>query len=482
MSITSILVLVGISLGIYILCLFPAARRLRNPLLLIASVIVVYWLQPGLPIRGLDFWLPTATVFIAALGWFLTAKPEEHHPVKTRNTALLLVASILVIALTRYLGSTGIITPSRPPQIHLIAIVIGISSGVFFVLIRIKKPAKLLLSAAIIGLLLVFLVLKMPQLTGLTSSALRGLTGQSRELASALDIRWLGFSYIAFRLIHTLRDRQTGHLPSMHMDEYLVYMLFFPAFSAGPIDRAERFIKWLREPFLPEPRHLEDGGKRLLLGLFKKFVIADVLAVFALNGTNALQVQGGGWLWLLLYAYGFQIFFDFSGYTDIAIGLGELTGVRLPENFNAPYLKPSLTRFWDNWHITLTQWFRAYFFNPLTRFFRTKTRWLPAWLVILVTQLTTMVLIGMWHGVTWNFVLWGAWHGVGLFINNRWSSATRPLSARAQERPALKTLMTALSILLTFHYVTLGWVWFALPDVATSTRVFAGLFGWAVLP
>jgi alginate O-acetyltransferase complex protein AlgI len=482
MSLTSILVLIGISLGIYILCLFPTARRLRNPLLLIASVIVIYWLQPALPIRGLDFWLPTATIFIAVLGWVLTSRAEEREPSKVRVTAIILAVSVLGIALTRFIGIGMVLTASRPPQTQIVALVLIISAGVFFALSRLKKPTHTLLSAAISGLVLVFLVLKMPQLTGLASSALRGLTGQSRELASAFDIRWLGFSYIAFRLIHTLRDRQNGHLPAMSLEEYLVYMLFFPTFNAGPIDRAERFIKWLRQPLAPEPRHLEQGGKRLVLGLFKKFVLADTLAIIALNGTSALQAQGSGWTWLMLYAYGFQIFFDFSGYTDIAIGLSELVGIRLPENFNRPYLKPSLTRFWDNWHITLTQWFRAYFFNPLTRGLRTKARWMPAWLVILVTQLSTMVLIGLWHGVTWNFVLWGAWHGIGLFINNRWSSASRGLAARVQERPALKGLTTALSVLLTFHYVTLGWVWFALPNVATSTRVFAGLFGLAVLP
>jgi len=482
MSLASILVLIGISLGIHILCLFPGARRFRNPLLLIASIIVIFWLQPALPIRGLDFWLPAATVFIAVLGWILTSKAEEREPARTRVTAALITVTLLGIALTRYISSTGILTPSRPPQTQLVALVLLISTGIFFALSRAKKPARALLSAAIIGLILIFLALKMPPLTALASSVLRGLTGQSRELAAAFDIRWLGFSYIAFRLIHTLRDRQSGHLPPMSLEEYLVYMLFFPAFNAGPIDRAERFIKWLRLPLTPEPHHLEEGGKRLLLGLFKKFVIADTLAIIALNSTSALQAQGSGWSWLMLYAYGFQIFFDFSGYTDIAIGLGTLVGIRLPENFNQPYLKPSLTRFWDNWHITLTQWFRAYFFNPLTRFLRTKARWMPAWLVILVTQLTTMVLIGLWHGVTWNFVLWGAWHGIGLFINNRWSSATRGFAAQVQERPALNGLTNTLSILLTFHYVTLGWVWFALPDVATSTQVFAGLFGLGALP
>lgn len=482
MSLTNILVLVGISLAIFVLGLFRSTRRLRNPLLLIASIVVVYWLQPGLPIRGLNFWLPTATVSIAVLGWLLTSGFEERQAGNVLITTATIVATILAIALTRYLSPTGFLTPSRPPQLFIVVLVLLIVAAGFFALNRVKKLGVVWLTAAIIGLLLLFLVLKMPQLTLLTSSALRGLTGQTRELAGTLDIRWLGFSYIAFRLIHTLRDRQTGHLPAMSLEEYMVYMLFFPAFNAGPIDRAEKFIKWLRQPFVAEARHLGDGGKRLVLGLFKKFVLADLLAIVALNGTNAGQAQGGGWLWLMLYAYGFQIFFDFSGYTDIAIGLGELAGVRLPENFNSPYLKPSLTRFWDSWHITLTQWFRTYFFNPLTRFLRTKARWMPAWLVILATQLGTMLLIGLWHGVTWNFVLWGAWHGIGLFVNNRWSSATRVLSTRAQEKPVLKAIITAISIFLTFHYVILGWVWFALPDVTTSARVFTGLFGLAGLP
>lgn len=477
MSLVSILILIGLSLGVHLASLFPFTRRYRIQLLLILSIAVIYWLQPGLPIRGLDFWLPTATVFIAVLGWLLTAHPEERGSRANLFTYLLLTALILVIALTRYLGDAAFLTPSRPPQIHLVIAVLLVVSLFFFALQKLRKTPGKLLALAIFALLLLFILLKLPPLTLAASSALRGFTGQSRDLAAAFDIRWLGFSYIAFRLIHTLRDRQTGHLPALALDEYLVYMLFFPAFSAGPIDRAERFIQQLRQPDAPGAKNLVAGGERLLIGLFKKFVLADTLAMIALNGQNALQVQGGGWLWLLLIAYSFQIFFDFSGYTDIAIGMGHLMGIRLPENFNSPYLKPNLTRFWDNWHITLTQWFRAYFFNPLTRLLRTKARFLPAWMVILITQLSTMVFIGLWHGMTINFILWGLWHGLGLFINNRWSSVARPLMTRAREKPALSRMVTVLSTLLTFTYVSLGWVWFALPDVSTSIKVFAGLFG-----
>jgi alginate O-acetyltransferase complex protein AlgI len=112
--------------------------------------------------------------------------------------------------------------------------------------------------------------------------------------------------------------------------------------------------------------------------LFKKFVIADALALIALNDMLATQVNSTGWMWVHLYAYAFQIYFDFSGYTDIAIGIGRLVGINLPENFLSPYTKPSLTQFWNNWHITLTQWFRSYFFNPFNRWMR-GIKSLPAW-------------------------------------------------------------------------------------------------------
>ena len=174
----------------------------------------------------------------------------------------------------------------------------------------------------IVVLLAVFVALKLPVLTEWLSGILRLWNGQSRELASALDLRWLGFSYIAFRLIHTLRDRQNGRLPAMALDEYFIYMLFFPAISAGPIDRSERFIKDLRQPFIPSADALGGASKRLVIGLLKKFVAADLLAMIALNATNAVQVSSSGWAWILVWAYSLQIFFDFSGYTDIAIGMG----------------------------------------------------------------------------------------------------------------------------------------------------------------
>ncbi|MHB8087909.1 MAG: MBOAT family O-acyltransferase [Anaerolineaceae bacterium] len=481
MSLTNILILVGFSLVIFIFSKFDRTRKFRNPLLLVFSTGVIFWLQPALPIRGLDFWLPVATLALVALGWVLTSKPEERNRRLTLITGVLVIGTVLVIALTRFLGMTGIITPSRPPQTFDVLLVLLVVGAILFLSYKfLKGRTALPYVVGIIILLVFFAALKLPVLTEWISGVLRLWSGQSRELASSLDLRWLGFSYIAFRLIHTLRDRQNGRLPAMMLDEYIIYMLFFPAISAGPIDRSERFIKDLRQPFIPSADVLGGASKRFVIGLLKKFVAADLLAMIALNAANAAQINSTGWAWILVYAYAFQIFFDFSGYTDIAISMGLLMGIKQPENFNAPYLKPNLTQFWNNWHMTLTQWFRAYFFNPLTRSLRSSKKPVPVWAVILITQLTTMTLIGLWHGITLNFVLWGLWHGLGIFIQNRWSDWTKPLSARIQQRPVLNKVVTIFTTLFTFQFVALGWVWFALPSMDLSLQVFGRLFGMGV--
>jgi D-alanyl-lipoteichoic acid acyltransferase DltB (MBOAT superfamily) len=447
--------------------------------LLILSVGIIFWLQPALPIRGLDFWLPVGTLTITALGWVLTSEPEERNLRASLITAAMILGTVLVIALTRFFSLTGILTPSRPPQTATVLAVLLVVAAVIAGLYGITRRggSMTLPYIGIVFILLFFVVLKLPSLSLLVSGWLRSWSGGNSTLATALDLRWLGFSYIAFRLIHTLRERQNGRLPSMALDEFFIYILFFPAISAGPIDRSERFMRDLRQPFQPGAETLGTAARRLVQGLLKKFVVADLLAMVALNATNALQVHFAGWMWLIVYAYAFQLFFDFSGYTDIAIGMGLLMGIRLPENFNAPYLKPNLTQFWNNWHMSLTQWFRAYIFNPLTRKLRSGPKPTPVWLVILFTQLVTMSLIGLWHGITLNFVIWGLWYGLGLFIQNRWSDWTKPLSARIQQKPVFNKVVTVFTTLLTFQFVIMGWVWFALPSTSLSLQVFARLFG-----
>lgn len=472
MTLTHILVFI---LACLLIAIFSRGRG-RGLLLLIASLLAIYWMQPSTPIRHLDFWLPTLSVSLAVLVWVVTRPKLAPIARKDVINGLVIAGVILLIGIGRYLGPVCCLTPSIPPNIFQIALILVVLALFVFLAGRFSARPGLLV-ASIIFLLTLFVILKTEPLAQLASLWLHKLSGQQSIISSALDLRWLGFSYVAFRLIHTLRDRQTGLLSDYSLQEFVIYIIFFPSFTAGPIDRIQRFAQDLRRPFTLTANDLSDGGKRLVLGIFKKFVLADGLSLIALNAVSAQQTHSSLWLWVLLYAYALRIYFDFSGYTDIAIGLGKLLGIHLPENFNRPYLKSNLTLFWNSWHITLAQWFRGYFFNPLTRTLRTARRKLPMPLIIFIGQLSTMLLIGLWHGVTWNFAAWGLWHGLGLFIHNRWSEYVRPRLAGLDERPRLKAITQVAGWLLTFHYVTLGWVWFALPSPATSWQVFFKLFG-----
>jgi D-alanyl-lipoteichoic acid acyltransferase DltB (MBOAT superfamily) len=472
--------------------------RWRGWVLLGSSIIAIYWLQPSTPIRNLDFWFPTASITLAVFVWAVTQPALiANQSLWRRSTlagGLVIFGIVLAIGLTRYLGPLCCLTPSRPPDILRVVLALGLASIAAAIPVRLAPNQRILPVAAILLILGLFIVMKYENLGYATSAGLRSLVGQPANLASAVDLRWLGFSYLAFRMLHVLRDFQLGKLPAYGLNEFVTYAIFFPAYTAGPIDRSQRFVEDLRlteksvfsnnpalpvSPPLTRVQNFVEGNRRILLGIFKKFVLADSLALLALNGQNAAQTQTAGWRWILLYAYTFRIYFDFAGYTDIALGLGRLLGFNLPENFDRPYLRQNLTAFWNSWHITLAQWFRSYFFNPVTRAFRLRRYRLPVWAVILAGQIGTMLLIGLWHGIAWNFVAWGTWHGLGLFIHNRWSDWIRLHPSRLLERPRLRSALQVTGWLLTFHYVALGWVWFALADMRVAWSVMLKLFGFA---
>lgn len=445
----------------------------RKYLILVLSIIALYLLQPAMPIRYLSYWLPTGTLAITILSWILTKKKEDQN---WRENRIPFVVVILVVTALVLIGRYTSISSLSPQIPDFVQFIIFFCIFVVFAIIASRIPVPLI-SKWLIFIIIIFIMVKTPLLANYLSVFLRSINKQSVELASSIDIRWLGFSYVAFRIIHTIRDRQSGKLPDVDLTDYINYVIFFPALAAGPIDRLDHFVRSTNSPISDRMENIGDGGKRIIMGLFKKFVIADSLAIIALNNTNVLQIRSPIWMWVCLYAFALQIYFDFSGYTDIAIGMGRFLGVKLPENFSSPYLKPNLTQFWNNWHMTLTQWFRAYFFNPITRSLRSaKKVWsIPA--IILFTQLSTMVLIGLWHGVTINFVLWGVWHGLGLFIHNRWANIFNIRVQNWATTTVKKMFVDGLGGVLTFNYIAIGWVFFVLPDPGTSMIVIQKLFG-----
>jgi len=474
-----------LTIGIFVLgaltvSLLPS--RWRAWALLAVSVIALYGLQPRLSVRFADFILPSLTVGISVAGWWITRADSDEQRAslsQDRITFGVVVALVIGMSLFRFVDADYRLTASRPPNPLWVITGVALATAIVWGIRRMSGRGILL--GGLIAVLGAFIALKTPLFATAIAAWARGLTAQDVSLASPLDLNWLGFSYIAFRLVHTLRDRQTGLLPALTLREYLTYVIFTPSLIAGPIDRAERFAPDLRAlATLPrmDSQRLLHAGERIMIGLFKKFVIADSLAAgVALNALNAPQSGGGLWAWVLLYGYALRLFFDFSGYTDIAIGVGMLVGVQLPENFNRPYFKTDITTFWQSWHMSLSSWARAYVFSPLSRNLLRLKRRPNAATIALICQIATMITIGLWHGVSWNFLIWGLWHGVGLFVHKVYTDNTRKwhrdLKAKPRQWQAYSVLMWA----ATFHYVLLGWVWFVLPTPTDAVQFFAKLMG-----
>lgn len=450
----------------------------RAWILCLSSALVLFLLQPVTGVRQLDYWLPLGTLLMCAAVWAITRPAAQGLAREDTVTATAVTALCVAVSLTRYVPPELRFSTGRAPPPEFVALVLAVMAGLLALTLR-HKGRDIASLPTVLAVLALFILLKIEALATLAGSAVRGLTGQDTTLASISDLRWLGFSYIAFRLLHALFECRNGKMPALTLREFFAWVIFFPALVAGPIDRAARFAQDLRAPLAPADPELRAGLGRIASGLAKKFVMADSLALFCLNEINAAQVNSTGWLWILLYAYALRLYLDFSGYTDLAIGIGNLFGVRLPENFNAPYLRPNLTQFWNSWHMSLAQWFRAHFFNPVTRALRASPHNLPPALIILITQLATMLLIGAWHGLSAGFIIWGFWHGAGLFVHNRWAEWMRPRRAALAPTPRTAQALQVSGAILTFHYVALGWVWFAIASPQLSWSVLMRLLAFA---
>lgn len=443
----------------------------RSWFLLSCTLGAVIWLMVGEEVITLDIAFFVATLILLLAVWWVVREPDKATKASliSDRIALGIVSASVLLVLGLFL------------QLGIHQFLSGIVGVGLVVIMLVGKSQFLSESRSITTkrqfalLLIVFIVII---LAFLKVPAWNRLIGQliDSELSS---ISWLGFSYLAFRLLGILLDYRADRLgiQNLSLRDLTIYALFFPAFTAGPIDRAQRFIAELNEAKALENSRLIEGTSRLTIGIVKKFIVADSLALVALNSTFVHRVDSIGGLWVLLYLYTFQIFFDFSGYSDIAVGLGRLYGITLPENFDRPYLQPNLQQFWQHWHMSLSTWFRVYYFTAFSRALIRSPIKFPQWLIILLSQMTTMWLIGLWHGVTINFFLWGIWHGVGLFLHRVLADNTRQWYTRMNQHTWSKQLIHTLSVLTTFHFVALGWVFFALPTPLESLTVLRRLFG-----
>lgn len=237
--------------------------------------------------------------------------------------------------------------------------------------------------------------------------------------------------------------------PLRSLRRYLTFMTFFPSMIAGPIVRASEFLPQLDRPLRASSERLMIGGSIFVLGLIEKRVVADRLAQFADPIFADPGIFDTATLWLGTFAYSGQIFCDFSAYSMMAIGVAKCLGIDLPQNFRLPYLSTSISEFWRRWHMTLSFWLRDYLYISLggSRQGRLRT---------LFALSATMLLGGLWHGASWNFVLWGGLHGLALVLHRIWKETTR------------WRLPPVLGWLLTFVFVSISWVPFRADGLETT--------------
>lgn len=280
-----------------------------------------------------------------------------------------------------------------------------------------------------------------------------GLAADARTLNIILP---LGISFYTFETISYIVDVYRGRVRAERNPlSYALFILFFPHLIAGPIVRPADFLPQTRQPKRWNWNRAFLGSRMILLGIFKKAVIADHLAGIADPVFAHPENYGSGACWLAAIGYACQIYCDFSGYSDMAIGLAHLFGFRLRENFRLPYLSANIAEFWRRWHVSLSSWLRDYLYIPLggSRGGAWKTN---------RNLLLTMLLGGLWHGASWNFVLWGALHG-SLLVAHRLC---------VQSLPGVRVPRFA-GVALTFLCVSIGWVFFR----AVSFSEAIGLLG-----
>jgi alginate O-acetyltransferase complex protein AlgI len=273
----------------------------------------------------------------------------------------------------------------------------------------------------------------------------------------------IGISFFSFQLISYLADRLRKDAPIYPLRQFALFVLLFPHLIAGPIVRHNELIP----QFAEDPRR--DGmWARISLGLFlftmglaKKVLLADRLAEIAdpLFARGVTSVLDFGQAWSATLAFTFQLFFDFSGYTDMAIGVALLFGLLLPENFRRPYVASDLREFWRRWHISLSNFIRDYLYIPFGG-----SRHGPARYVL--ATILSMGICGLWHGAGWTFVVWGLWHGVGLAVCRGWQSLKRPMPG-------------VVGWIITMVFVMVGWVLFRSADFSVAASILHSLVGGA---
>jgi alginate O-acetyltransferase complex protein AlgI len=347
--------------------------------------------------------------------------------------------------------------------------------------VRSRAGRNALLLASVVYYLGVLAVFKYWNFAADSFAAIFAAAGVHVRPAHIRMVLPFGISFFTFETMSYTIDVWRGQLaPARRYLDYLLFVCFFPHLVAGPIVRPHQMLPQLAAPPRADEAMMARGLWRIATGLAKKVVIGDWLAQTIVKRVfetperfTALEVL------LAVYAYAVQIYADFSGYSDVAIGSAALFGYELPENFDAPYVSRSLQEFWRRWHISLSTWLRDYLYKPLGG---SRAGAFSTYRNLMIT----MVLGGLWHGASWNFVIWGALHGGALAVTRMWQrwrgDGEDEPGASAGAGTGAGVVWKVAATLLTFHFVCLAWIFFRAPTLAHATlaieRIAHG--GWAL--
>jgi alginate O-acetyltransferase complex protein AlgI len=356
----------------------------------------------------------------------------------------------------------------RPVYLLLLLASVAVNFGLG---LRMEDPLRRRATGTF-GVVLNLAVLCYFKYTNFILDSLNALTGAPLPFVNI--ILPLGISFFTFQQIAYLVDVMRGAKVERDIVSYTLFVSFFPHLIAGPLVHHAEMIPQFKRGRTGRSMVLAARGLAIFVaGLFKKVVIADNLAQFVSPVFAHLDAGGGvttSWAWLATSAYTLQIYFDFSGYSDMAIGLALLFGIRLPVNFRSPYKAISIIEFWRRWHITLSRFLRDYLYIPLGgNRLGEQRRYL--------NLLVTMLLGGLWHGAGWNFLIWGGLHGLYLCVNHLWQARRGGVSGLSANEFA-KALAKSLSWAITFFAVVLAWVFFRARTLDGAWQMLGGLFGF----
>jgi len=293
------------------------------------------------------------------------------------------------------------------------------------------------------------------------------------QLSSVITLQILmpiGISYYSFKAISYMLDVFNGKMTAeKHLGYFAVYMAFFPKLFVGPIDRAESFLFPLKQGVRLDYSFFLDGVVRIFGGLFKRLMLVNRLVVTADRVFANPSEFSGLEIWTGVFFFGLYVYFDFSAFTDIAIGSGQLFGLHLTENFKQPLLASSVSDFWRRWHISLTSWLRDYIFIPLNF----SSRYVKGKIAHYSNIVITFLISGIWHGATLNFILWGGMHGLYQVIEDLIASQSKKIAQRFNIH--LKGSLPV-SILVTYLAVNIAWVFFRAESVRQAIDILRRMF------